>query len=471
MVRFEDLDFDEKRDFLGTYPGTSGVVYKAMWHTAKGSRPVAIKVPSRDMFDECQGSYTRMKEAVAKENFFHLDHPNVVKIHGLSRPEVLDENTGDIKLTKWGCIVVMDLYTGGTLRTYLIIKRMRREKIPDHIRDKLIAQICEGLQYIHYNKIIHRNLKPENIMLSEKDENLFDVKIAGFDSAARSAMPIPEDAVGLGTLQYKAPEAFDQNRETLPLEVDIWSLGCIIAELHGMDTPFKELGKQESKIKNAVVNRRQIPDIPDFPDKEALKRCFAYEPSDRPSAMELLDALSIRRQGAGQPAVAEIEPAPLQQPAVKAPNDASREQIKSTDIVESKMKRMKMCDMEFNITLFIQLLTLAEDIWAILVVDEDYPWVLFLVFTGLAIVTALIEEILEDGQGKVRFVCTLPGIRSWLHDNVKKAAMTLMPSSVSSSASRPLARLDLGLIPFSLPSHSSHKPWRLACRYKTTLSV
>ncbi|CEL99289.1 unnamed protein product [Vitrella brassicaformis CCMP3155] len=91
--------------------------------------------------------------------------------------------------------------------------------------------------------------------------------------------------------------------------------------------------------------------------------------------------------------------------------------------------KWKWCDCEFNIGLLISLLTPAEDIVAILVVDEGDIWRtlgLFAIFTLHALVSGVIEDLCEEDTGKISLNCFFAGCCAWLSDNKKKVLLTLM---------------------------------------------
>ena len=90
-----------------------------------------------------------------------------------------------------------------------------------------------------------------------------------------------------GTFNYMAPEAFEP---PFGIEVDIWSLGCVLVEMATGTPPWADL--QMQAIMMAVAVRQQAPEVPDaMPAVEVVRQCFAFTPSARPTAQCLAEAL------------------------------------------------------------------------------------------------------------------------------------------------------------------------------------
>uniref|UniRef100_M1E060 Protein kinase atmrk1 n=1 Tax=Solanum tuberosum TaxID=4113 RepID=M1E060_SOLTU len=140
-----------------------------------------------------------------------LDHPNVTKFvgasMGTSNRKIPSKNPfeGYTTLPSRACCVLVEFLHGGTLKKYLY--KNRKKKLPFKIVIQLALDLSRGLSYLHSEKIVHRDVKAENMLL-DTDRTL---KIADF-GVARVEAQNPQDMTGeTGTLGYVAPEVFDGN--------------------------------------------------------------------------------------------------------------------------------------------------------------------------------------------------------------------------------------------------------------------
>ncbi|GMP99736.1 hypothetical protein CsSME_00047092 [Camellia sinensis var. sinensis] len=136
-----------------------------------------------------------------------LDHRNVTKFVGASMGTSnlkipLNNNSSDApnSLPSRACCVVVEYLPGGTLKKYLI--RNIRKKLAFRVVIQLALDLSRGLSYLHSNKIVHRDVKTENMLLDSHRT----LKIADF-GVARVEAQNPRDMTGeTGTLGYMAPE-------------------------------------------------------------------------------------------------------------------------------------------------------------------------------------------------------------------------------------------------------------------------
>ncbi|KCZ76030.1 CMGC/CDK protein kinase, partial [Anncaliia algerae PRA109] len=140
-----------------------------------------------------------------------LDHPNILRYIDT----LLDENE---------CIIIFE-YVEYTLLGYL---QLYKNNV------NLIEQLLEGILYIHQNKIMHRDLKPENILVT----SLGVLKIADFNLARNRSIISNEYAAEVVTLWYRSPELLEGKKD-YSYYIDIWSVGCIIAEILGSPPVFR----------------------------------------------------------------------------------------------------------------------------------------------------------------------------------------------------------------------------------------
>jgi len=191
--------------------GGMGRVYLA--EDQKLGIPVAVKV-LRDILKQDPGSVKRLV-AEAKASIL-LSHPNIVRLH----------NFEDGETAKF---LVMEYVEGETLAH----KIAREGKITEEDARRIGAEICKGLELAHQKKVIHRDMKPGNVLLG-KDGS---VKIADFGIArlCRDSMSRLTSQQDSGTLLYMAPEQLDGESSEAS---DIYSFGVMLYEMLAGDPPF-----------------------------------------------------------------------------------------------------------------------------------------------------------------------------------------------------------------------------------------
>ena len=150
---------------------------------------------------------------------------------------------------------------------------------------RIAQSLCRTLAQLHDAGLIVQDIKPQNILLGQYDQPVFaDFGVAGLVNRTTKLMPTSVK----GTFNYMAPEAFEP---PLGTEADIWSLGCVILEMLTGCEPWA--GLQMQQIMMAVVIRRRAPEVPEVLDiaLDEIRRCFAFNPGERPTATELAEAM------------------------------------------------------------------------------------------------------------------------------------------------------------------------------------
>ena len=97
----------------------------------------------------------------------------------------------------------------------------------------LMFQLLNGINHCKKNTILHRDLKPENLLISKN----FKLKITDFGLARQAEIPCKVLASEVVTIRYRAPELL-LGSQNYSYEIDIWSIGCIFAELYGLKPIF-----------------------------------------------------------------------------------------------------------------------------------------------------------------------------------------------------------------------------------------
>jgi DNA-directed RNA polymerase specialized sigma24 family protein/tRNA A-37 threonylcarbamoyl transferase component Bud32 len=194
--------------------GSMGVIYRARQRHSK--RIVALK---RILSDLAVSSGTLERFRRETEAAAALDHPNIVPIYEIGEVDGLPFFT-------------MKHATGGTLQS---AARASLRNDPQHCV-RLVVKIAHAIAYAHREGILHRDLKPGNILLDSRGEPM----VSDFGLAQRldASSDTPRAAIIFGTPGFIAPEQASGDREQLTPAADIYSLGAILFDLLAGRPPF-----------------------------------------------------------------------------------------------------------------------------------------------------------------------------------------------------------------------------------------
>ncbi|XP_032386713.1 death-associated protein kinase 3 [Etheostoma spectabile] len=163
-----------------------------------------------------------------------IQHSNIITLHDIF------ENKTDV-------ILILELVSGGELFDFLAEK----ESLTEEEATQFLKQILDGVQYLHSKRIAHFDLKPENIMLLDKNAPNPRIKLIDF-GIAHQIKAGNEFKNIFGTPEFVAPEIV--NYEPLGLEADMWSIGVITYILLSGASPFLGETKQETLTNISAVN-------------------------------------------------------------------------------------------------------------------------------------------------------------------------------------------------------------------------
>lgn len=205
------------------------------------------------------------REKMSSEIAIHksLNHPNVVGFHGFFEDEDF-------------VFVVLEICR----RRSLLELHKRRKAVTEPEARYYMMQLLKGCQYLHNNRVIHRDLKLGNIFLNDDME----VKIGDFGLATRIEFDGERKKTLCGTPNYIAPEVLCKKGHSF--EVDVWSLGCILYTLLVGKPPFETscLKETYNRIKK---NNYTIPWHINPAASSLIKRMLHADPSQRPTISEL----------------------------------------------------------------------------------------------------------------------------------------------------------------------------------------
>ncbi|HEX8184868.1 MAG TPA: serine/threonine-protein kinase, partial [Blastocatellia bacterium] len=271
--------------------GGMGIVYKA--EDTRLMRPVAIKVFSKRGKGKWAAEPGYLREARAGSA---LNHPNIVTIHEIGE-------TADI--------------------TYIIMEYVEAQNLSEIIASSVLAsdqilsiaaQICDGLAEVHSRQILHRDVKPANVMVTNRGQvKLLDFGIASPFQAlsARQGMAVDSKAQKkssevVGTICYMSPEQI--RGEPLDERTDIFSFGVLLYEMITGELPFsgqRAMDVAAAILKDAPAQLTATPEGLPQGARDIVMRCLEKDREKRPSSF-----VEVRK---------ELEYLMLQSPVIMGP--------------------------------------------------------------------------------------------------------------------------------------------------------
>ncbi|GIE92982.1 serine/threonine-protein kinase [Paractinoplanes rishiriensis] len=266
--------------------GATGTVWRGLDRST--GEPVAVKLLHESLLRQPKLVTRFVQERTI---LLMLRHRNVVRVRDLFS---VGETLG----------LVMDLVDGGSLRDHL----REHDTVPAGEAARLACQVAAALAEAHELGVIHRDLKPDNILLHLENGRL-DTRLTDFGVARilnTPSMTTPNAVVG--TPHYMAPEAF--HGTTASPATDVYALGVLLYELVTGRPPYDSDSIPDLMRRHMEGNPPRPPGVPE-PVWDVIMDCMATKPRLRPSAAELVVSLAdLARECAGTRAL----PAP-QRPA------------------------------------------------------------------------------------------------------------------------------------------------------------
>src|SRR5271167_1853461 len=195
-----------------------------------------------------------------------LDHPNIVR--ALDYGESCDMP-----------YLVMEFVQGESLGA----KLEREGRMPEADAIRIIAQVAQGLHRAHKQNLVHRDVKPDNILV--RPDGVAKLADLGLVKEAETDLNLTKTGRGLGTPHFMAPEQF-RNAKNADARCDIYSLGATLYMMVTGKLPFKSAGPLDAwmkKINNELVPARQL--APDLSERVewTMRRAMSVEAEHRPA--------------------------------------------------------------------------------------------------------------------------------------------------------------------------------------------
>jgi eukaryotic-like serine/threonine-protein kinase len=268
--------------------GGMGEVYRA--RDTRLDREVAIKILPGHLSSDSEARQRFEREARVVSG---LNHPHICTLHDIGHQDGVD-------------FIVMELLEGETLE-----QRIAKGPMPLADVLKYGAQIAEALDRAHRNSVVHRDLKPGNIMLTKSGAKLLDfglakpsAPLADVATMTRATSPVTQQGMIVGTFQYMSPEQVAG--QELDSRSDIFSLGAVLYEMMTGRRAFP--GKSQLSVASAILEKEPVPIssiTPLTPPSmdHAIRRCLSKDREERwQTARDLAGELKWIREGGSQAA-------------------------------------------------------------------------------------------------------------------------------------------------------------------------
>lgn len=214
-----------------------------------------------------------------------ITNPTIIQFHGLSLNDFFDQNKHTI---------IMEYAERGSLLN--ILENVKKGSAPDGydntIRQIILIGISYGMMLLSRKKIVHRDIKPDNIIL-DRD---FYPKITDFGLAKKLDLNITNTAVG--TPLYMSPEVIDE--KDYSEKSDVYAFGILMYQIVTDEEPFSELGKKITSFqlqKKVIEGERPKFHFPIKPFlKNLIEKCWSDNPSNRPTFKEIYYKLAFNQE-------------------------------------------------------------------------------------------------------------------------------------------------------------------------------
>ncbi|XP_065805147.1 myosin-IIIa [Labrus bergylta] len=260
--------------------GTYGKVYKVLNKIDGSKAAVKILDPIHDIDEEIEAEYNILKAL--------SDHANVVKFYGMYYKK--DIKCGD---QLW---LVLELCNGGSVTDLAKGMLKRGDRMDEPIIAFIIHEALMGLQHLHINNTIHRDVKGNNILLTTHG----GIKLVDFGVSAQLTNTRLRRNTSVGTPFWMAPEVIaceQQLDSTYDARCDVWSLGITAIELGDGDPPLSDLHPMRAlfKIPRNPAPTLHQPELWSDDFNDFICKCLIKDFELRPNVLDLLQHVFIKQ--------------------------------------------------------------------------------------------------------------------------------------------------------------------------------
>ena len=253
--------------------GSYGVVY-LIKHKKKSKLYVLKKIDLKDL------SEGEIKETYNEVNLLKkLDHPNIIKfIEVIKSPRYLE--------------IITEYAEKGDLYSQICLQKQHKKRLPEKIIIDWLVQTCQALKYIHSKHIIHRDIKPQNIFLSDNGS----IKLGDFGVSKTLNNTLEKEKTFVGTAYYLPPEII--NNKKYSYMADMWSLGVSFYQLMSFKMPFD--GDSIPAIINKIIKGKDYAKLNEkYYSKDLINLVYKMmdiKPSHRPKPSDILNMDFIKER-------------------------------------------------------------------------------------------------------------------------------------------------------------------------------
>ncbi|XP_071957750.1 serine/threonine-protein kinase 17A-like [Antedon mediterranea] len=269
--RFRSGDFNDHFSVLHELGRGRFAVVRKFQHKKTQKYYAAKFIRKRKKGKDCRGDIIKEIQILELTN----DHPRLIDLF-------------EVYETQHEVILVLEYARGGEIHPYCVAEK--GEAFTENEVRRLVRQVLEGVQFLHDQNIVHLDLKPQNILLTEQlhkrtssNIKLIDYGIARFINGETELRDI------VGTLDYVAPEVI--NYDPITLASDLWSVGVLTYVMLTGISPFLGESKQETLLNISQINLEFPEDIFEEISEEAqdfIQRLCVKDPSERSTIKECM---------------------------------------------------------------------------------------------------------------------------------------------------------------------------------------